>query len=705
VRILLVNILFFLQLLSFAQIDLTDSLKQIINTITPNCKEPCKKDTLKVNALNYMVQLIANSDPEEALQYGKKALQLAETLNWKKGIGDSYNSVGSCYYLLSDYSNTLNHWMRALKIREELKDRMDLSVTYGNLGLVHREIANYSKSLEYQLKALKIDEELGNKEGITRHFTNLGALYASQNNYKKGEEYYLQALKIAEEQNNIQNQAVILTNLGLNYSDQGNHKKALECFFKSLKLPGTENNKNYLAATYGNIGMAYEGIKDYTTALNYYFKALGINKEIGRKSGISIQNGNIGSLYLELGKHNESEKFLKASLALADSIGAQDDIKTAQFNLTNLYSKTGDYKEAFFHYKEYINVRDEMYNEEREKKQLLLETTYEFNKKSAILQAQQEKERAITEYERKKQSTIIALIAGVLLLITIFAFNTLRKNKFITKQKFILEKKNEIIEEKQREITESITYAKRIQQAILPPTELIKQFLPDIFIIYKPKDIVAGDFYWFYPDLSNNTFYLAAADCTGHGVPGAFTSVVCSEKLNYAIAETKNCGEILAKTNKAVKTTLRQTSEKSGTSRDGMDIALVSISKKGKESILKYAGANRPLWIVKNGTNDIIEIKATKKAIGGFTDENQEFETHQISLSKGDIIYLFTDGYADQDGGEKGKKMMIKNLKKVITEICHKSMEEQKNHLEGFAIQWRRNKEQLDDILVIGLRV
>jgi len=272
-------------------------------------------------------------------------------------------------------------------------------------------------------------------------------------------------------------------------------------------------------------------------------------------------------------------------------------------------------------------------------------------------------------------------------------------NKIID-QKLELEKSKNVIEDRNKEITDSIVYAKRIQQAKLPKNEDIFEALKDSFVLYKPKDIVSGDFYFFHKD--NDSIFVAVADCTGHGVPGAFMSMICSEKLDEAISLSTDTSQILDYLNKGVKNSLQQSTNTDST-HDGMDIAICEIDFISK--IIKYAGANRPFWMIRNGHKGIEEIKGTKKAIGGFTDYDQHFQSHFLPFEKGDTFYLTTDGFADQFGGAFGKKIMTTRLKNVLLEIQNLSMIEQKYYLNDFVNDWKLGIEQVDDILILGVRL
>ncbi len=253
---------------------------------------------------------------------------------------------------------------------------------------------------------------------------------------------------------------------------------------------------------------------------------------------------------------------------------------------------------------------------------------------------------------------------------------------------------------KNKEITDSIIYAKRIQEAQLPNKNEIYSALPDCFVLYKPKDIVSGDFYYFHKN--EHSVFIASADCTGHGVPGALMSMIGTEKLNDAFLHTNNTSEILQYLNNGIKLSLRQTGDDEST-RDGMDIALFAVDK--KTNVIKFAGANRPLWVIRKGQKNIEEIKSTKKAIGGLTAENQEFETHELKLQPGDTFYICSDGYADTFGGEHSKKLTTKRFKEILLSIQNKTMKEQERFLNQFIEDWKGETEQIDDILVIGVRL
>ena len=277
------------------------------------------------------------------------------------------------------------------------------------------------------------------------------------------------------------------------------------------------------------------------------------------------------------------------------------------------------------------------------------------------------------------------------------------QSKAIHNEKERINKLRLEIEAKHKEITDSIQYAKRLQTAILPQNKLINKFLSDWFVLFKPKDLVSGDFYWF--EETKDRLIFAAADATGHGVPGAMVSVICNSGLSRSLKEfgLEDPGDILNKTREIIVESFEKSDDEV---KDGMDIALVSMSKNchpdGSRDIL-YSGAYNPLWILRNENGVIEEIKADRQPVGKYQIE-KDFTTHKIILEKQDKIYIFSDGYESQFGGEKGKKLKSTNMKKIILSIKEKSMLEQEKVLNKKFEEWRGELEQIDDVVIFGFQ-
>lgn len=342
----------------------------------------------------------------------------------------------------------------------------------------------------------------------------------------------------------------------------------------------------------------------------------------------------------------------------------------------------------------YYAMLDTLYNKSRKEDLIRLSVEYDFRAR--------EQEANIRQQEKEEQNTLITISLTIgLLLASVIVYSLYRSNQSRKKSNAIITNQRDVLDKKQQEITESIRYARFIQQALLPPDNLLTAHLGEHFVLYLPKDIVSGDFYWFNPAATG--WLVAVADCTGHGVPGAFMSLLAKENLDKASTQEDAPGTVLAKLNRAIRNSLQQgVGEQRGlTLQDGLDIALL---KKNGNSIV-YAGANRPLLIYRNATGAIEDFKPTKASIGGTTPDDQIFQEHKIDVHKGDIIYMFSDGFPDQFGGQNKKKLTTKKFRELLHSIAKHPIQKQHDELRQFITRWRGEEEQIDDVLVIGIRV
>ncbi len=584
-----------------------------------------------------------------------------------------------------------------------------LAGAYNNIGFAHKNKGEIVLALEYFHKSLKIYEKVNDKKGVVDCSINIGSIYDRQGNYEKALDFYNSSLEICKEIGYHNGEAACLNNMGGVYSSIGNLHLALEFYLKSLKVAESLGNNDKLAIALNNIGTQYKSQGNYEKALEYYLKSLNILKESGNKQGIAYLLNNLAGI--EFAKNNfvSAEKYSKQSLDIAKEIGYPENIQNAARVLSRAYEKQGKGKEALEMYKLFISMRDSLYSEANQKAAVQQEAKYEYEKQKAVDDAIHDKQIAIEQEAKAKQKIITYATAGGLALVVvflIFVFNRLqitKKQKIVIEtQKVEVEKQKEVVElahseleEKNQEILDSITYAKRIQNAILPSLKVVKEYLTQSFIFYQPKDIVAGDFYWL--EQKENKVLFAAADCTGHGVPGAMVSVVCNNGLNRSVREfgLTDPGEILNKTREIVIAEFEKSEDEV---KDGMDIALCSLEGK----TLKYAGANNPLWIIRKG--EIIETKANKQPIGQF-DNPEPYSTHTIELQKEDSIYIFSDGFVDQFGGEKGKKFKAQSFRELLLSIQNKEMDEQQQIISKAFQKWKGSLEQIDDVCVIGVRI
>lgn len=645
-------------------------------------------------------------DIDKAIELVNNELTLYKEINYPAGVASTLNNLGVIYQEVGNLSLAIEHYSKSLKIREEIGDRKGIAESLHNIGSAYTELGKIRLALERFSLSLKIREELGDKKGIAESLNEMGLVYKDQNDLKAALDYFERALRLREGSGDKRVIAVSLNNIGLIYKKQGNIAKALENYERSLALREEMGDKRGISTSLNNLGNLYAEQGDPAKAKDCLYRSLALRKEARNKDGIATNYINISSLWIKQNELGLARAYADSSLDLAKEIGSLEGLRSAELMLSRVAVEKGDYKGGYQHYRQYIIYRDSLLSEENSKKAAQTRIQYEFDKQEALRDAEQQKKDTLVAEEKRRQDILTASIAiGFLLVLAlallIYRNNLQRKkaNKIITLQKEEVEKQKHIIEEKNKDITDSITYAKRIQQAKLPDKIKMQRALPRHFLLYKPKDIVSGDFYYFHK--YSRGVLIAAADCTGHGVPGAFMSIIGSEKLDEALMASNDPSEILQHLNRGIKHSLKQTPGDDST-RDGMDIALCVLNT--EEGTLQYAGANRPLWIIRKGQDTVEEIKATKKAIGGHTEDDQHYETHQVQLATGDRFYIFSDGYADSFSAE-GKKMTTKKFREALLTTRHLDMEAQGKHLDEFVENWKGGTEQIDDILVIGIEI
>ena len=520
------------------------------------------------------------------------------------------------------------------------------------MASIYESQGDISKALEFYHLSLEKREKLKDKKGVATSLNNIGIIYKNQDNLSQALEYYLKSLKIYSEINYYKGQAHVLNNIGTVYEKKGDFEKALDYYTKSLIIKEELKHQSGISISFTNIGKIYLRKGDTIQALNYNLKSLAISEKIRNKKGIVTSLSNISRIYFSQGNLILAKKNAINAFNIAEKLGYPDKLKLAAKTCSDIFKKQGDWEPAMKKFEIYIEMRDSILNKETERNAIRQKVKYDYEKQKSLDDLENEKLIFIENEKTEKQVLITLASLIILILVICFAVFVFNKLNVTRKQKGIIEDTNQLLEERNKEITDSITYVKRIQAAILPTNRVVKEYLKDSFILYKPKDIVAGDFYWI--ESVGNKVLFAAADCTGHGVPGAMVSVVCNNALNRSVREygLTDPGHILDKTREIV----LQEFEKSEEVRDGMDIALCSI----ENMQLQYAGANNPLWIIRNG--EILETKPNKQPVGDFR-VSEPFVTHKITLEKGDSLYIFSDGYADQFGGEKRKKLKKEILK------------------------------------------
>lgn len=619
---------------------------------------------------------------------------------------DRLNNETEKMWLLGEYDRGLLFAEEALLQSKKYDYKKGKADAIINKGVIFDYKGKYSEAIYLYLKALKIQLKINDREGISKNYINLGLVYQNQGNNKKALHYYVKSLEINKKEKNLNGISAAINNIGIIYMNEKKYTQALDNYLYCLEVDRKLKDSIAMSDTYNNIGLIYLDQKKYDEAKSYFFKSYDIRKRMGNYNGICNSYLNLADLEFDSKNYSTAKAYYLKALLIAEKLGIYQTMQVIYTKLSNIAYFEKDITSEFKFYKLSIAYRDSISNEENIKKQTQDEMQYEFDQKVAEDKLKEHKRELITKHEKHKQRVIIFAVTVIALIMLIFSFFLFKRLKIEKNQKIIIEEqknlvedKNKMVELKNQEILDSITYAKRIQSAILPPERLVKEYLLNSFVLYKPKDIVAGDFYWIEP--IGDLIIFAVADCTGHGVPGAMVSVVCHNALNRSVREYGLTipGEILDKTREIIVSEFDKNDENVS---DGMDISLCSLNL--KTMTLQWAGANSPLWIIKKQDESIIEISPNKQPIGKHISY-KSFQTQSIEIEKGDSIYLFTDGYIDQFGGNDGKKFKSKNMRELIKEIHNEPMNIQRIKFDETFEKWKGDFDQVDDVCVIGIQL
>ncbi len=672
-----------------------------------NSLEKIKNDSLKVNYI--ISEIIA---PLEAVADFQKAKE--ELIKAKKYVNGNKNIDFKIKEKFIDLLISQESFEEAnLKIQSlELEAIKSHDIYYQGICLrlkaqIQLYLGNLAKSSEYYFKALDKFKETKINSSISLAYSDIATISYYNENYKQAAEYWEKSIELDEISGRKNRMANNLSNVGLAYIEAGNLTKAETSLFKALAISNEIHDEAIKASVFINLTKLEYDKKNYKKAIEYNNQAAAYYESVKKYSTLS----NVYSNSAELARTGKEYKMALLYIDKAFETVKHTENKT---NLHSLYLNKAaiqydlkDYKPAYDNLYNYINLKDSLVTIENQQNINDLEKKYQLTerKKENELLNQQIKTQEI--YNSRMRITI-GLISLIVIILSITAFLVIRQNRaknLINAELFeknnIINLQKNVVEEQHRDITDSIKYAKRIQEAILPPLNLWHKILPNSFILHLPKDVLSGDFYWI--EETENYTYVAAADCTGHGVPGALISIVNFNLLNKAVLE-KNLvtpSEILDAVNIWLTESLHQTYGES-TVKDGMDITLIAINKHSNEVL--FTGANNSIYVVSN--EELRQIKGDKFPVGAFIEDKiQKFTLKTITVNKGDCIYLFSDGFADQFGGSKGKKYKYSPFQEKLTLIANSTMPEQKNSLKQEFLDWKGAHEQVDDVLVIGIKI
>ncbi len=678
-----------------------DSVKKLLKTLS-------RRDPARVDALIYLGKYYADNRTEHL----NEALAIAENINYLGAQVEALSNFGSAVESEAkpDYSRSREYYLRALPIAERTGNDSIIYTVCGQIFNACIYLGDYPKALEISIKQLAMAEKTNKVKMMASQYNNIGFLYSNQNNYSKAKIYLVKYVELAEKVGDEGMQANAYNNMAEIHEKEKDYVAALEKLFKALKLYETINDRKrkkdptsnhmqqYIALTYNNIANLYSSSGDNRTALKYSLKCLEAASKVSiNKYDLSFFYITNGNLCTAIGEYGKARASLEKGLEIAQEIDHKEDKKLAFLGLSQMFAAKGDYEKAAFNHENYTMVKNELLNERSSKQMTEMNTKYESEKKDKeLIQKDLEISAQLSEAKQKRILRNV-FIAGFILL-TFLSLFILRESTRKKKANELISTQKVIIEHKTKETTDSIHYAKRIQRALLAGNAILSRNLHDHFVIYKPKDIVSGDFYWAYE--TPQKFFLCIADSTGHGVPGAFMSLLNISFLNEAVIEKKltDPDVILNSVRQSLITKL--SSDGNEGSKDGMDCVLCVFDKKSNK--MKYSAANNKIYFVRD--NKLMTSETDKMPVGRSLLQEKIFTLNTFELQDGDMFYVLTDGFTDQFGGPKGKKFRTKQMEEVLLKYHNRSMLEQSELVNGILNQWKGDLEQVDDILLIGIK-
>jgi len=608
------------------------------------------------NEINKAWQLLLDKQPDESFRVFETRVGEISELETTLFLGHYYLST-------QNYKESIAALLLAKQFSVDLNDTDKLLASLELITTLYVKIADFTTAAENCLVYIeKIQSLVKPNEMLLKAFLQLGNIYQSTHNFKEAIANYFRAYNIAKTTKNSSQESEALFKIGNAYNWNEELELAEQYLLENIAINKKEGYYN--AWSHASLAILYTKLKRNEDALKTFEMSLDEARIADDKQLIANISKSLGNLHIIMGNIDKAIEVLSDSIRISEELNIKTVLMLANQFIAEAYEKKGEVDKAYHHFKKYFEINEEIKHTNTDVKLKGLQLKFDVD-------------------EAKKESELYRL-----------------KNIDLVNANTEIERQKQEILAKNIEITDSIVYAKRIQNAMLPDLDLLKEVSAEHFVLFKPKDIVSGDIYWLAEN--DDKIYFAVIDCTGHGVPGAFLSIIANNLFNKAVYEQQLSGtnEILNYVHQEIISSLNKKAIDSG--KDGMDVALCSIDKKRKT--LTYSGAYNPLCIFRN--NDLMEIKADKFIIGSslIVQENI-FTPHTVDLQKNDMVYLFTDGFADQFGGPKGKKFKSKNLKKLFAQISQDSCETQFNKMEQIFTEWKGNLEQIDDICIMGIKI
>jgi len=640
--------------------------------------------------------------------------------------GKALKGLAFCYQAKEDYISSIMVFNRALQCFETINDSISIAITRLNNGNNYFRLSQYSEALDNYQKAAIIFYKLDDLRGAAFCYNNIGSIHSEIGNINLAIEYWKKTLIIKRTLNDSISIAKTLSNIGIAYKNQKKYDLAIQTFKNALRIFKSLDNLKGVATNYMNMSNVFQCKNEFEKALNYANLSLDIKKRINDENGMAIAYGNISFVFNKLERYHKAKQTADEGIKTALKIGSLSALKNNYSNLSLAYAGLNDMNNAYQYLIKYDMVKDSLFNIDKNKEFTKLETQYQIKNKQQEIEKQQaiiKKKEAVAEKNRMQRNFMFGGVILMILLLSVVIYSYFQKKKDnavireknqnleianaeilaqrdeIEAQRDLVDMQKQQIEYIHRELEDSIAYGKRIQESLLPSSDFLKSFFDDnYFVFFRPRDVVSGDFYW-TAQIDEWRFF-TVADCTGHGVPGAFMSMLGISLFNEIIREKniRSTAELLKVLFSRLSQNLhRKQNENSVT--DSMDIAFCAWNTNTNE--LQFSGINNPLYLIRD--NHLKVIKPTKM-INIESIQDKAIVVEKIALQKGDFIVMSSDGYIDQFGGEKGKKFKKKNFLNLIYSLKNYPISEHQKIMRTKFLEWKGTQNQIDDVCVMGVK-
>lgn len=734
----LLSILLFFNTFCFSQNEQLDSLLTLLKN--------SEKQKEKIDILNNIALLSINIDLDSSRKYARQALHAADKENYTEGKALACSIMGKISAYTQSADTALHYLNESLRLYKKLNDKPKQAIQLNRIGLVYYLHTQYEVALEFFLKALKHTESQKERVSI---LNNLGLLYLDLKKEAEALVFIKEALNLSRQIKDKKNEGIATANLAECFVIKKEYDKAFDFFRHALIIFSELNQKEKVAQTYYLIAKTYLEINKPQRCINNAGIAIEIFSELKKERNLSFVYCVTGKAFIKLSNYHEAKKNLEKGLVIANKYKDTEIKKNIYLVQSKLNSALGNFGAAYTKLSKYNTLKDSLYSIQKARMISEMQTKYKLKQKEDENRLLLEKEQLSDEKYKLQRLINIVLVVLFILLVGLI-LKTVQGNKKMKRINSILEQKNAIIYSKNEELesqkeeietqkndlhqqnkrlvehekltTASIKYALKIQMAVLPDRMQMDEIFSNYFIFFKPLQIVSGDFYWLKK--VGDKEIIAVGDCTGHGVPGAFLSMLGISLLQETVNKNESLkpSDILNRLRKNMKGALKQGHRDIKKSEDGLDIALCVIDKKQNE--LQFAGAYRPLYIVcennkqqfsgltenkrciieTGNAGTLIEIKPDRQPISAFYKETP-FTNHCLNYSETDTFYLFSDGYYDQFNDERNEKFTTKRFKKLLLSVKGMTMTGQKKMLKKSFYAWLENSRQTDDVLVAGFKI